>query len=448
LGSGGYFDSNDTTNAKKSKGFKMAKIGYYQGHMKQSLLFTKTRKEAPKDEVAKNAQLLIRAGFIHKEMAGVYSFLPLGLRVMEKIVGIIREEMNALGGQEVALTALQDKKVWEKSGRWSDEVTPIWFKTKLQNGTEVGLGFTHEEALTSLMKDYIRSYRDLPVYTYQFQTKFRNEERAKSGIMRCREFLMKDLYSFSKDLKEHEAFYETAKKAYVNVFNRVGLGDKTYITFASGGSFSKYSHEFQTITDSGEDMIYVHEGKRIAINKEVLNDEVLKDLGVKKSELVEKKAVEVGNIFNLGTKFSDAFELTYVDDGGKPKPVIMGSYGIGSGRVMGTIVEVLSDDSGIVWPEAVAPFQVHLISLGKEGGDAEKEANTLYKKLETLGVEVLFDDRDLRPGEKFADSDLIGIPTRVVVSEKTIKEKSVEVKDRKTGKTEVESFEKFISRFK
>jgi prolyl-tRNA synthetase len=356
--------------------------------------------------------------------------------------------MNALGGQEIALTALQDKKVWEKSGRWSDEVTPIWFKTKLQNGTEVGLGFTHEEALTSLMKDYIRSYRDLPVYTYQFQTKFRNEERAKSGIMRCREFLMKDLYSFSKDLKEHEAFYETAKKAYVNVFNRVGLGDKTYITFASGGSFSKYSHEFQTITDSGEDMIYVHEGKRIAINKEVLNDEVLKDLGVKKSELVEKKAVEVGNIFNLGTKFSDAFELTYVDDGGKPEPVIMGSYGIGPGRVMGTIVEVLSDDSGIVWPEAVAPFQVHLISLGKEGGDAEKEANTLYKKLETLGVEVLFDDRDLRPGEKFADSDLIGIPTRVVVSEKTIKEKSVEVKDRKTGKTEIESFEKFISRFK
>ncbi|HRH22440.1 MAG TPA: His/Gly/Thr/Pro-type tRNA ligase C-terminal domain-containing protein [Candidatus Paceibacterota bacterium] len=416
--------------------------------MRQSLLFTKTRKEAPKDEVSKNAELLIRAGFIHKEMAGVYSFLPLGLRVMNKITTIIREEMNAIGGEELFLTALQDKNVWDTTGRWSDAVVDNWFKTKLKNDTELGLGFTHEEPLTHLMKDYIRSYRDLPVYTYQIQTKFRNEARAKSGIMRGREFLMKDLYSFSKDIPSHEAFYEKAKEAYIRVFNRVGLGDKTYVTFASGGSFSKYSHEFQTITDAGEDTIYVDEKKKIAVNKEVLTDDVLKDLGVEKSDLVPKKAVEVGNIFSLGTRFSDAFELTYVDETGSPKPVVMGSYGIGPGRLMGTVVEVLSDASGIVWPQSIAPYAVHLISLGKAGSETEKEAVRMYENLKKAGIEVLFDDRDMRPGEKFADSDLIGIPLRVVVSDKTLKEQGVEVKERSTGKIECMSFDTFTSYFK
>jgi len=405
--------------------------------MRQSLLFTKTRKDAPKDEVSKNAQLLIRAGFIHKEMAGVYSFLPLGLRVMNNIMQVIREEMNGIGGQELNLTALQDKNVWEKTGRWSDEVLDVWFKTKLKNDTEVGLGVTHEEQLTNLMKDYVRSYRDLPVYAYQFQTKFRNETRAKSGIMRCREFVMKDLYSFSDDVQSHENFYEDAKNAYMKIFNRIGLGDITYLTFASGGSFSKYSHEFQTITDAGEDSIYIDEKKKIAINKEVLNDEVLKDLGVKRDELVEKKAVEVGNIFSLGTKFSDAFELTYLDEKGEKKPVIMGSYGIGPGRLMGTIAEVLSDDKGLVWPEAVAPFNIHLIAIDDKEGKVRVEADKLYNRLTSQGVEVLYDDRDVRAGEKFADSDLIGIPVRIVISEKTMLEGSVERKDRKTGNVEI-----------
>ncbi len=405
--------------------------------MKQSHLFTRTRREAPKDEVAKNAQLLIRGGYVHKEMAGVYSFLPLGLRVMNKIVNIIREEMNSIGGQEVHLSALQDKKVWETSNRWDDAVVDNWFKTTLKNGSEVGLGFTHEEPLTNLMKDHIRSFRDLPKAVYQFQTKFRNEERAKSGIMRAREFLMKDLYSFNVDEKAHQDFYEEAKKAYTRVFDRLGIGGQTFVTFAAGGSFSKYSHEFQTITDAGEDTIYIHEGKRLAVNKEVLNDEVLADLGIVKSDLKEVKAVEVGNIFSLGTKFSEALGLNFKDAEGKNTPVTMGSYGIGPGRVMGTIAELWSDDKGLVWPESVAPFAVHLVSLEDESGAVKKAADELYEKLTKQGVEVLYDDRDATAGEKFSDSDLIGIPKRILISAKTLKDNSVETKDRRTGKVEM-----------
>lgn len=401
--------------------------------MKQSLLFTKTRKDAPKDEVSKNAQLLIRAGFIHKEMSGVYSYLPLGLRVMNRIINIIREEMNAIGGQEVHLTALQDKKVWETTGRWDDSIVDIWFKTKLKNDTELGLGFTHEETLTQLMKEYINSFRDLPRYVYQFQTKFRNETRAKSGIMRGREFLMKDLYSFNVDEKAHNEFYEKAKNAYIRVFERVGLGDRTFVTFASGGSFSKYSHEFQTVTDAGEDSIFVDEKKKLAINKEVLNDEVLKDLGIDKKDLVEKKAVEVGNIFSLGTRFSDAFDLKYMDESNIGKSVIMGSYGIGPGRVMGTVAEILSDKDGLVWPRNIAPFDCHLISIG----DISDKAEQIYNELRGKGIEVLYDDRDTRAGEKFADSDLIGIPFRIVISDKTLKSNSIELKERSTGKIEM-----------
>ncbi len=423
--------------------------------MRQTELFTKTRKEAPKDEVAKNAQLLIRAGYVYKEMAGVYAYLPLGHRVLGNIVQVIREEMDAIGGQELTLTALQDKKIWDKTGRWSDAVVDNWFKTKLKSGTEVGLGFTHEEPLTALMKDYIHSYRDLPRFVYQFQTKFRNEERAKSGIMRGREFLMKDLYSFSKDTKAHEAFYEKAKQAYVKIFDRLGLGERTFVTFASGGSFSKYSHEFQTVTEAGEDLIYVEEKKKIAVNKEVLTDEVLADLGIKRADLVEKKAVEVGNIFSLGTRFSDAFELSYVDEKGGKQQVVMGSYGIGPGRVMGTIVETLSDEQGIVWPESVAPFRAHLILVdskdaGKDGNGANParvEADRLYKALADKGVEVLYDDRaGVRPGEKFADADLMGMPYRIVVSDKTIAAGGYEVKHRATGKTEQLAEKELIAR--
>lgn len=403
--------------------------------MRQSKLFTKTRREAPTDEVSKNAQLLIRAGYVAKEMAGVYSFLPLGLRVLNKVIDIIREEMNAIGGQEIHLSALQDPGPWRASGRWDNSVIDIWFKTELAGGSQIGLANTHEEPLTRIMRKHIISHKDLPVYTYQIQTKFRNELRAKSGLMRIREFKMKDLYSFSRNVKEHEEFYEKSKEAYKNVFDRVGLGDKTYITFASGGSFSKYSHEFQTVSGAGEDIIYVDKKKYIAVNKEVYTDDVLKDLNLKKSELSKEKAIEVGNIFSLGTRFSDAIGLTYKDEKGEDQPVIMGSYGIGPERVMGTIVEVLSDDKGIVWPEAVAPFRIHLIDLSSGNEKVKDYAEELYGDLLQEKIEVLFDDRNVRAGEKFADADLIGIPYRAVISEKTMAEGKIEVVDRESGKT-------------
>lgn len=410
--------------------------------MKQSQLFTKTRKETPADEVAKNAQLLIQAGYIHKEMAGVYSFLPLGLRVVNKISKIVREEMDAIGGEEIKLTILQDSEVWKSSQRWSEEVSDAWFKTKLKNDTELGLGWTHEEPLTRIMKNFIRSYRDLPAYPYQIQGKLRNETRAKSGIMRGREFLMKDLYSFSKDQAEHDEFYEKVKQAYLNVFQRVGLGDKTFLTFASGGAFSKYSHEFQTLVEAGEDTIYLSRDKKLAVNKEVYNDEVLKELGLAKDELEEVSAAEVGNIFTLGTRFSEPLGLVFEDEKGEKKPVVMGSYGLGPTRVMGVLVEAMADEKGLVWPEAIAPFAVHIVALGDATGKAEE----LYSDLTKKGVEVLFDDRDISPGKKLGDSDLLGIPTRVVVSEKSMAAGGVEITDRASGKSEILASEALFAR--
>lgn len=410
--------------------------------MRLSKLFTKTTKQVPADETSKNAQLLIQAGFVHKEMAGVYTYLPLGLRVLENIVQVIREEMDAEGGNEISLTALQNKDVWEASGRWSDEVIDVWFRTELANGSVLGLAPTHEEPLTALMKRFISSYKDLPVYPYQFQTKFRNELRSKSGLMRGREFLMKDLYSFSVDQAQHDAFYERMAEAYARVYNRLGLGDVTYKTFASGGSFSKYSHEFQTLSEVGEDTIYVHEAKKLAINKEVYTDEVLAELGVSKEELVERRAVEVGNIFTLGTKYSTALGLSYTDEQGAEQPVVMGSYGIGPSRVMGLIAEHFADDKGLVWPANIAPATVYLARLGDENHVVEA-ADALYSDLQSRGVEVLYDDRDTRPGEKFADADLMGIPYRVVVSAKTVAADQYEVKARTSqeaqllGKTEL-----------
>ncbi len=409
--------------------------------MLQSKLFTKTKKEAPADEVAKNAELLIRGGFIHKDMAGVYTFLPLGLRVLEKIETIIRNEMNAIGGVEMRTSVLQPKEVWEKSNRWSDDVVDNWFKTTLKSGSEIGLSWTNEESHVSLIKQYINSYKDLPVYPYDFKTMFRNESRAKSGIMRGREFYWKALYSFSKDAAQHEAFYEVIKQSYKNIFSKVGIGHLTYLTFASGGAFSKYSHEFQTVTAAGEDTIYIDEAKGIAVNKEVYTDDVLASLGLDKSTLVEQRAIEVGNIFSLGTRFSEPFELSYTDEEGKSQLVIMGSYGIGLGRLMGTIVETLADDKGIIWPEEVAPFKVHLLALGT-GSDANADvfakAAELHSLLESHGIEVLFDDRTgLSAGEKFADADLLGMPYRIVVSERSLKEGGYEVKRRTEEKGKI-----------
>ncbi len=413
--------------------------------MRQTKLFTKTRREAPKDEVSKNAQLLIRAGYVHKEMAGVYDLLPLGLRTFEKVVGVIREEMDKIGGVEMHLSALQEKELWEKTDRWDDEKVDSWFKTTLKSGAELGLGFTHEEPLTSLMRDHINSYKDLPVYPYQFQTKFRNETRAKSGLMRTREFVMKDLYSFSKDQKEHDAFYNRAADAYKKIFERVGLGHKTYMTSASGGSFSAFSHEFQTECDAGEDIIYVDDKKMVAVNKEVYdNPEVYEALGVAKELLRETKSIEVGNIFTLGTRFSEALGLTYKDAAGTDVPAFMGSYGIGPARLMATIAELMSDEKGLVWPEAVAPFRVHLVALANGNDDVVSEADELYRELTEAGVEVLYDDRDARAGEKFADSDLLGLPLRIVVSEKTLAAGKFECVERASGTTQHKSLPELI----
>ncbi len=408
--------------------------------MKLSHLFTKTRREAPKDETAQNAQLLIRAGFIYKEMAGVYSFLPLGLRVLRNIETIVREEMDALGSQELQLTGLQDKVVWEASGRWSDAVMDVWFKTKLQNGTELGLAATHEEPLTRIAASYINSYKDLPFSAYQFQWKLRNELRAKSGIMRGREFRMKDLYSFAATQAQHEEFYAASQKAYAKVYDRLGIGKDTYFTYASGGSFSKFSHEYQTVLEVGEDIIYIDDDKRVAINEEIINDaEVLKEIGTSKDKLRRVAAAEVGNTFPLGTKYSEALGATFANESGADHPVIMGSYGIGVSRLMGVLAEYFSDDRGLVWPDEVAPFSVHLVRLGTDA-EVVQAADKLYADLHEQGIEALYDDRDESAGAKFADADLIGCPVRLTVSAKTLKEHSVEVKAR----TEAEAASKLV----
>lgn len=415
--------------------------------MRQSKLFTKTRKEVPSDEVAKNAQLLIQAGFIYKNMAGAYTFLPLGLRVIAKINAIIREEMNEIGGQEIHMPALQDPALWKKSDRWDDSKVDVWFKSELKAGGEVGFGWTHEEVVTDIMRQYVSSYKDLPFFAYQIQRKFRNEMRAKSGIMRTREFDMKDLYSFCATQEQHDAFYESCAQAYMRIFERLGIGDKTYRTFASGGAFTKFSHEFQTLAEAGEDIVYVHEAKAIAVNEEVLAEADLGELGVTKDELQKRKSIEVGNIFSLGTKFSEAIGLTFKDEEGNEQPVIMGSYGIGPARAMGTVVDLLSDEKGMVWPLGIAPFAVHLIGLNLEDQEIKDFVEDIYTGLQDQDIEVLFDDRDTRTGEKFFDSDLMGIPYRVIVSRKTKEEGRFEVITRKTGVVEYLSEEELFGKF-
>lgn len=409
--------------------------------MKLTNFFTKTLRSVSQDEAAKNAKHLIRAGYIHKEMAGVYSFLPLGLRTLRRIEQIVREEMNAIGGMELQLTALQDPKPWQATDRWDDQNLDVWFKTALNSGGEIGLAPTHEEPITKLMTKFLLSYKDLPAYPYQFQTKFRNELRAKSGILRTREFLMKDLYSFSPDEESHLSFYQKIHEAYLKIYQRLGLGDCTYRTFASGGAFSKYSHEYQTVLPVGEDTIYFNADKSIVLNEEVLNDEVLADLKVKREELTSAKAAEVGNIFTLGTRFSTPLGLNYHNQSGETKTVFMGSYGIGISRVMGVIVEKYVTDQGLIWPEEVAPYKFYLVPIGDE-------ATTLSHELEARYPEqILLDDRPLRPGEKFADVDLLGLPYRLVISDKTLAEHKLEFTNRKTHETKLLTLEKLHSIF-
>ena len=412
--------------------------------MRQSKLFTKTRKETPADEVSKNAQLLIQAGYVYKNMAGAYTYLPLGLRVLEKINTIIREEMDAIGGQELTMPSLQDTELWEKTGRWSDDVVDVWFKSELKAGGQVGFAWTHEEVITNLMRQFVASYKDLPKFPYQIQKKFRNEMRAKSGIMRTREFDMKDMYSFCATQEQHDEFYAVCAAAYMKIFTRLGIGDVTYQTFASGGAFSKFSHEFQTLAEAGEDVVYVSAQKGVAVNEEVVDVADLSELGVTRAELEKRPSIEVGNIFSLGTKFSEALGLTFTDEHGVDKPVIMGCYGIGPARSMGTVVDLWADAKGIVWPESIAPFTVHLVALNTDDAEVRDWADGIYAAFKDRGIEVLYDDRDARAGEKFADSDLLGMPYRVVVSKKLKEQGQFEVVTRKTGEVRMLSEEELF----
>jgi prolyl-tRNA synthetase len=407
--------------------------------MRYSGLFGKTIKDAPKDEIAVNAKLLIRAGFIRREVAGVYNYLPLGIRVLNKISNVIREEMNIIGGQELLLSSLQNKESWEKTGRW--ETFRALMKAKTQLNTEYPLGPTHEEAISPLAKQFISSYRDLPLYLYQIQTKFRDEKRAKSGLLRGREFLMKDLYSFHLTEEDLDKYYEKVTEAYFKIFKRMGVGEKTYLTFASGGTFSKYSHEFQTVSEAGEDVIYVCQKCKQAVNKEIFS-EVKVCPNCKCEDFKEEKAIESGNIFKLMTKYSKPFDLYVSDKEGNRKEVLMGCYGIGPSRLMGTIVELNNDDKGIVWPKEVAPYDVHLLELSKD----KKFGTEVYENLQKAGIEVLYDDRNGSFGAKFADADLIGIPVRLVVSERN--GDKIEFKERKSAKPELLSLEEIVKRFK
>lgn len=409
--------------------------------MRVSKLFTKTLKQAPADEVAKNAQLLIRAGFVYKEMAGVYAYLPLGVRVLENIKQIVREEMDAIDSNELVMTTLQRKEVWEKTSRWSDDVVDIWFKTALKDGTELGLGWSHEEAIVEMVRNYIHSYRDLPISLYQFQQKMRNELRAKSGIMRGREFIMKDMYSLHATKEDLDAYYEKAIEAYKRVYDRLGIGEDTYVTFASGGAFTKFSHEFQTICEAGEDIIYLHREKNIAINEEVI-DEAVVELGIKREELEQVKTAETGNIFNFGSQKTDEMGLYYTDAEGKQQSLYIGSYGIGITRAMGVIAEKLSDEKGLVWPENIAPYKVYLVSIG----NVSEQATELYDKLQAAGVSVLFDDRDERPGAKFADAELIGLPYRVTISERLLGEGKLEFSRRTGGEIELLTLDDLLAK--
>ncbi len=397
--------------------------------MRLSKNFTRTIKQAPADEVARNAQLLIRAGYVHKTMAGVYSYLPLGLKVVENIKQIVREEMNKIDSQELVMSTLQRKETWQETGRWSDELVDVWFKSHLQDGTEVGFGWTHEEPIVDLLRNYLKSYKDLPISVYQFQNKLRNELRAKSGIMRGREFVMKDMYSVHASKEDLDKYYNAAIEAYKRCYDRFGIGDETYVTFASGGAFTKFSHEFQTICDAGEDYIYLHRGKNIAVNEEVL-DEAVKELGIDRSELERVKTAEVGNIFNFGTQKSEEMRLVFTDAEGVEQYAYMGSYGIGITRVMGVIVEKFADDKGLVWPENIAPAKVYLVQIGSQ---SRATADELYQKLQSVGIETIYDDRDERPGVKFADAELLGIPYRVTVSDRLLDDGKWEVSTRQTG---------------
>lgn len=411
--------------------------------MRQSKLFGKTIKDAPKDELSVNAALLVRAGFIDKLMSGVYTYLPLGLSVLNKIKTIVREEMNAIDGQEILMPALTPKDNWEKTGRWTDPGREVMFQFKGRSDKDFGLGWTHEEIVTPLVQKFVKSYKDLPVAVYQIQDKFRNEPRAKSGLLRGLEFCMKDLYSFHRDENDLNEYYEKSKQAYLNVFKRCGLD--AIIVEASGGAFSKFSHEFQVLTAYGEDIVRYCPKGDFSQNKEICELQVGDNCPNCGESILEGKAIEVGNIFPLKTKYSKAFDFKYKDENGKDQDVVMGCYGIGPSRVMGSVVEIHHDDKGIIWPEAIAPFRVHLLTL-KNSANIVAGAEKLYQELNEAGIETLYDDRDETTGVKLNDCDLIGLPYRLIVSDKTLETNSVELKKRSSDKMELIKIDEVLKR--
>ena len=401
--------------------------------MRISQLFSKTSKTISKETESINAQLLTRAGFIYQEMAGVYAFLPLGWRVIQKIEGIVREEMNKISN-ELLLPSLSPAERWHNTNR--HDSIDVLMSTQAANPTAAAahnvsyiLNPTHEDIATPLAKMYRTSYRDFPFSFYQIQSKFRNEARAKSGLLRGREFIMKDLYSFHVSEESLKEFYEVAKARYMAIYDRLGIGDDTFLALASGGDFTTdYSHEFQTILPSGEDTIYLDRANNIAYNKEVTTEQDAKKLGVDFSTMEQVIATEVGNIFPLGTKFSKLLDYHFTGEDNQRGLVWMGSYGIGISRLMGVIAEKFADERGLVWPRSIAPFDVHLIALG-DNESTRGAADKLYEELQQA-CEVLYDDRDVAAGAKFADADLIGIPRRITISDKTLEHQSVELKDR------------------
>jgi len=406
--------------------------------MKLSRLFLKTRKETPADADSINASYLIRTGFVEKQMAGVYALLPLGFRVYKKIEAIIREEMNAVGGQEMLMNILQPKELWDETGRWA-EGKEVMYQFKDSRDKEIGLGWTHEEQVTDIVRKKIKSYKDLPQALYQIHAKFRNEARAKSGLLRGREFMMKDMYSFHATEEDLDDFYEKVKIAYLKIYERLRLDAK--VVQASGGLFSKYSHEFQVLAPVGEDVIYHCDKCGFAQNKEIAEVKEGDKCPECDGKIRVSNGIEVGNIFLLKNKYSKSMKALYVDQSGKQQEILMGCYGIGLTRAMATVVEIYyeANKNRMIWPEEIAPFKLHLISLG-----ADKEAGTLYENLKNKDFELLYDDRDLSAGEKFAEADLIGCPKRIIVSTKTLNENKAEVIDVVSGKSEMIKLDQVI----
>ncbi len=412
--------------------------------MRQSKLFFKTKKEIPKEIETISYQLLLRGDFVEQTISGVFRFLPLGFLVLKKIEKIVREEMLNLGAQEIYLPVFQNKNLWLEAGRW-EKFDPPLFKLKDRHQKEIALGPTHEEEITDIVRKRVSSYKDLPFSLFQIQVKFRNEMRAFGGLLRNREFIMKDLYSFHTDEDDLQKFYEKAKRAYLKIFKKCGL--KAFCVEADPGAIGgKISHEFMVLAESGEDRVLFCERCNL-VERFEMGEKKCKVCG---SILKEKKAIEVGHIFNLGTKYSQVMNAYFIDKEGQKKPIVMGCYGIGIPRLMAAIVEVNHDEKGICWPKEVAPFLIHLIPI-ENTQRVKKMSEKLYRNLKDQKIEVLYDDREkISPGEKFFDSDLIGIPLRIVISEKTLTKKSVEVKKRKEKRLrliEVKKIEKFIRKY-